>query len=97
VGAYGTQNSTSASESANQMYVSGNNLNLDVGETLLLYRVTNYYIDASPNGMIPATRKNILTMYPKHEDKIREFMKSKNTNLNKDKDVVELAQFLSQL
>lgn len=97
VGAYGTQNSTSASESTNQMYISGNNLNLDVGETLLLYRVTSYLIDASPNEMLPATRKNVMMMYPKHEDKIRDFMKTKNTNMNKEEDVLELAQFLSQL
>lgn len=96
-GAYGSKNTSSAIESPNQIYTWMSSYGIAVSEILLLSKITSFYIKADNHEIIPAGKKNILKIFAKNEDPIKEFIKSMNINFTKESDLLELTKYLSQL
>jgi hypothetical protein len=64
---------------------------------LLISKTTNFYLEIAKNTIVPATKKNILQIFPKNEADINEFIKEKKINFSKEDDLVELTGYLSKL
>jgi len=69
---------------------------LDLRQDVILTKETTYYLGDRFNRFFLATKRNIMNMYPKHEDTISGFLKSASINLNRERDLVKLAGFLTQ-
>lgn len=96
VGAFGIPNSAGTIDSYDRTY-SRNNDRIDIDEELLLRKTSAYFIGSAERGMNPATKKNILALFPESEEGIRKFMADNATDINKDADLLKLAEFLENL
>jgi hypothetical protein len=97
VGAMGKSNTSSGIESASMVYAWMNSFQLETNETLLLSKVSTYYIVSGTGDAVPASKKNILKLFSKNEDAVREFVKKENTNFNMEKDLLALTKYLASL
>ena len=97
IGALGIPNSGSAIETVNKIESSQQTYNLDMNEVVILSKSTSYYIQTSTSEILPATKKNILNMFPENEDAVKQFIKTKNISFNKSEDLIELVKFLDDL
>lgn len=96
-GAYGLPNSTGTIESVDRLDTKWAWNRIDINESLLISKVSTYYIENEKGEILPASKKNIYTLYPKKVDAIKSFMKSNNINLLKEEEFVTLTEFLSTL
>jgi hypothetical protein len=96
VGTYGIPNSTGTITSVDRGTRAVFN-QLDVNESILLNKTTTFYLELAKNELVPVSKKTILGMFPKHENDIKEYIKSKQINFTKEDDLVELTRFLTQL
>ena len=94
IGAMGIPNSGSAIESVSQIDTHERSYDIDINETIILSRAATYLVELPDHQFVPANKKNFLKAYPTAEGDIKEFTKSKNTNFNKESDLVELVTFL---
>jgi hypothetical protein len=97
VGAFGTTNTSTAIESNNQVYSWMSTYSLNVNETLLLGKITTWYIQGSNNEILPANKKNILKVFSAKEDPIKDFIRTENINFNREADLVQLTAYISRL
>jgi hypothetical protein len=97
VGALGKTNSSSGIETPNQVYTAMNTYQLNVNEVLLLNKATNFYVLSGDNKIIPASKTNILKLFPDKQEDLRKFIKSKNTDFKKEGDLMELIKYASGL
>jgi hypothetical protein len=70
---------------------------LDINESLLISKVTNFYIENERKEIVPASRKNVLNMFSRHEDELKQFIKSNGIDFTKEEDLEELTGYLSRL
>jgi hypothetical protein len=70
---------------------------LDINESLLISKVTTYYIVNDRSEFSPASRKNVLNMFARHEDEVKQFIKSNGIDFNNQQDLEELTGYLSKL
>lgn len=97
IGGYGIPNSTASIESIDRIDTRITFNQLDINETLLLSKTTKFYLEKENNSLVPASKKNILNMFPKHKTAIRQYMEAHQINFSKENDLVELAGYISQL
>lgn len=95
-GAFGIPNSSSAIDNYNQIFTWMGSYQLDSNELLLLSKETNFYI-FSGNKKLPASKKNILDLFSKNKEQIKEFIDSKNISFSKEKDLFQLAEYIARL
>ena len=96
-GGYGIPNSTGTISSVEHVDNWLAYTQIDINENLLISKVTTYYIENENGEMLPAAKKNILNLYPKKEGEIKTFIKEKSLDLNKEDDLLQLAQFLAKM
>lgn len=96
-GGYGIPNSSGSIESIDNVYANTGFKQLDINETLLLSKVTYFYVENDEKQPVPASKKNILKLFPKQATSIKEFIKAKNIDFSKENDLVALTGYLSQL
>lgn len=96
-GAFGIPNSASAIDSYNQVYTWMGSYQLNLNELLLLNKETTFYISGRNFDVVPASRKNVLQLFSKNDKQIRDFIDSKKTSFSNEKDLIELAAFISKL
>jgi hypothetical protein len=96
-GGYGIPNSsgTIASVDHADSWLARNQI--DINESLLISKVTTFYIENEKGEIMPAAKKNILNLYPKKDDEIRTFIKEKSLDLTKEDHLVQLAEFLAKM
>ena len=70
---------------------------LDVDESLLLSKVTTFYIQTERNEIVPASKKNILNIFSRHEDEVKQFIKSNGIEFTRAADLEALTDYLSKL
>ena len=97
VGGYGIPNSTGTIESIDRIDTRVNYNDIDINENLLLSVTTTFYIETDKKTLVLASKKNIMNLFPKEEEKISRFIKTQKLNLEKEDDLVQLAAFLEQL
>ena len=96
-GAFGIPNSTSAIDNYNQVFTWMSSLNLDINELVLLSKVTTFFVSKGKNKKVPASKKNILDMYSKDRQKIKKFIDSEKISFSKERDLIQLAEYISKL
>lgn len=96
-GGYGIPNSTGTIESIDRIDTRVSYNQIELNESLLISKVTTFYIENHRGEILPASRKNILNLYPKHEEAIRSHIKLKGLDLNNENGLVELTDFISKL
>ena len=97
VGGYGIPNSTGTIESIDRIDTRVNYNDIDINENLLLSVTTTFYIETDKKTLVLASKRNIMNLFPKEEEKISRFIKTQKLNLEKEDDLVQLAAFLEQL
>lgn len=97
VGALGNTNTSSSMESANQVYAWMNSFQLSPNEKLLLAKTSSYFIASATGSAMPSNKKNILKLFTKNEEAIKEFIRKENTNFNNEKDLLSLTKYIASL
>ncbi|MBL7697183.1 MAG: hypothetical protein JNK79_03465 [Chitinophagaceae bacterium] len=96
-GGYGIPNTAGTIESIDRLDTRVNYNQIELNESLLISKVTTFYIENRKGEKLPASKKNILNLYSKHDDAIRSYIKSKNLDLSKEEGLIELTDFISKL
>ena len=97
IGAMGIPNSSSSIESVDRIDSDQRSYKLDLNQTLILSKSTSYYIQTSTSKILPANKKNVLNLFPKNEEALKQYIKTKNISFNKSDDLIELVKFLDDL
>jgi len=97
IGAMGISNTTGTIESMNRYDMKVRYNELDINENLLLSKTTSFYLETASRTLVPASKKNVFTLFPRHENAIKEYIKSKQITFDNADDLTALTQYLSQL
>lgn len=97
VGAFGIPNSGSAIENVDQVQTYQRNFDIDINETIILSKATYFMIETDKHDYLVANKKNITRVAPDKSNEIKEYLKTKNVNFNKQEEVVELVNYISGL
>lgn len=97
VGGYGISNSTGSIDAWTQVDSKVNYNNVDINEKLLLNKTTKYYLETGNGGLVPASKKNVLSLFSKHQDKIKEYIKNHEIDFTREDHLSELTGYLAQL
>lgn len=97
VGGLGITNSTGTIESIDRLDTKVNYNQIDINEKLLLSKTTKFYIETEKNELVPASKKNILSLFSRHESAIKEYIKKNQVDFSREDDLAELTGYLSQL
>ena len=96
-GGYGIPNTAGTIESIDRIDTRANYNQIELNESLLISKVTTFYIQNQKGELMAASKKNILSLYPKHEGDIKAFIKDKNLDLTNEDQLIELTDFVSKL
>jgi len=97
IGAMGIPNSGSAIESVEKIDTYQRSYNIDVNETVILSKSSTFFIQTATSDIIPATKKNVLSLFPANESTVKEYIRSKSISFNKASDLMEMVKFLDEL
>jgi hypothetical protein len=97
IGAMGIPNSASAIESVEKIDTYQRSYDIDLNETVILSTATSYLIQSPTSEIVPATKKNVLSLFSNNEDVIKEYIKSNKISFNNRGDLMKLVSFLDQL
>jgi hypothetical protein len=97
IGAFGIPNSGTAIETVDRIEDNQRSYRLNPNETLILRKSTSYYIQTAASEIIPANKKNAVSLFPNNQEAVKEYLKTHNVNFNKESDLIELVNFLDTL
>ena len=97
IGAYGSTNNSVSMISFKSMQEGGRLYDLVVNEDIVLKKQTKYYFGDHFNQFLPATKTNLLTLFPKEEQRIGKYLKENRINFNDKSDLEKTVQFVEQL
>ncbi len=93
--AYDMSSSVSSIRNVNSYTTEGKIYNLAVREEVVLTRETYYYFGNKYNQFAPATKKDIMSLYPKHRNEISKYIKENEVRFQDREDLEKLLQFLA--
>lgn len=93
--AYDMSSSVSSIKNVNSYTTEGKIYDLAVKEDVVITRETYYYFGNKYNHFLPATKKNLMNLYPKHRNDISNYIKEAETRFHERKDLEKLLQFLT--
>jgi hypothetical protein len=97
MGGYGQPSFTSAITNL-KSYDDGRRLyDLTVKEDLVFSPEHRYYLGDKYNRFLPATRKNVLDLFNKHQKVLKQYFDEKKVDFQKAEDIEQLYAFLVQL
>jgi hypothetical protein len=67
-----------------------------VNEDLLFSREERFYIGDKYNHFLPINKKNLLELFGKYEDELKQYLKEQKPSFNKKDDMVKLVEFLEK-
>jgi hypothetical protein len=94
---YGTSSSGSATTSYGSLPAGGDFHMLVANEDMVFQRTLEYYISDPEGGFDMFNKKNVLHLYPQHEDKIKAYLKANKVNFDLKEDLLRFAGFLETL
>jgi hypothetical protein len=97
VGGLGIPNSTGTIESIDRIDTRIDYNQIDINEKLLLNKTTRFFIETEKKELIPASKKNILSLFPKQEDAIKAYIKSHQIDFTREDHLADLTGYLAQL
>jgi hypothetical protein len=92
---YGTSSSGSATNSYGMMPLAGNFYKLIANEDMLFQRTLEYYLSDQSGEFVQYNKKNLIHLFPQHEDEIKAYIKTNKTSFEKRDDLIRLSDFLS--
>ena len=97
MGAHNTPSTTFAIASISTLVdIFGKSHDLILNEDVILRKVTNYYFGDKYNLFVPASKKNLLSLFPKEQKSLANYLKENKVNFTKKNDLEKLTQFLEQ-
>lgn len=94
---YGTTSAGAAMTSYGTLPANGNFYRLTANTDMVFQRTLEYYLSDPSGGFVQYTKKNVLQLFPQHEDKIKAYLKASKINFDKRDDLIKLAGYLSAL
>jgi len=94
---YGVSGTGSSTESYNSLPADGNYYKLHANSDMVFQRMRDYYLSTPDNGFQPFTKKNVLKLFPKNENAIKDYLKSNDIDFGSREDLIKLAGFLQSL
>jgi hypothetical protein len=92
---YDMMSSTSSVTSLRSLLDGRRLYNLEVKEQTLISTFTQYYFGDKFNRFIPATKKNLLSMFPQYANPIKKFCKSNGIDFSKKEGLKTVVSFIS--
>lgn len=74
----------------------GKTHDLLLNEDLLLRKKPAYYLGDRYNHFVPASKKNLLLLFPKEQNKLSTYLNENKVNFDRKADLEKLAQFLTE-
>lgn len=96
-GGYGQTYNSSAVTSVNLLDDGKQTHKLTVKENIVLTRAVQYYFGDRWDHFVPASKKNVLELFAKHEGTIRQYLKETKVDFQKEEDLQALFLFLAKL
>ena len=97
IGAYNTANSSSFITTYSSYTEHGKSFDLTIMEDMDLRKVEHYFFGDKYNAFVLATKKNLLTLFPKQQRQIQTYLKENKIDFNRKEDLEKVVQFLAQL
>jgi hypothetical protein len=97
IGGLGIPNSTGTIESIDRIDTRIDYNQIDINEKLLLNKTTRFFLETDKHELVPASKKNILSMFPRHEAAIKEYIKQHQIDFTRQEHLAELTGYLAQL
>ena len=97
IGAFGIPNSGSAIETVERIEDNQRSYKINPNETVILRKSSAYFMQTATSEILPANKKNVVTLFPQHEEAVKNYLKTHNVNFNKSSDLLELVNFLDTL
>lgn len=94
---YGTSSSGSATNSYGSLPVDGNFYKLTANKDMIFKRTLQYYIATPESGFNICSKKNVIQLFPQHEDKIKSYLKSNKVKFDSREDLLRLADYIKSL
>jgi len=94
---YGTSSSGSATTSYGSLPVGGNFYMLTANEDMVFQKTREYYLSDQSGGFVSYNKKNVIQLFPQHEDAIKAYIKSNKIKFDNRDDLIRLAGYLSAL
>jgi len=95
-GGFGQSSSTNGISTYSSLYVGGQRTELTEKRELTLLRQTSFYIGNQFNHFLPATKKNLIKLFGKKQDRIETYLKENNTSFNSEEDLKKLVSFINE-
>ena len=93
--AFDMSSSVSSIRSVKSYTTEGKIYDLTVTEDLVLTRETHYFFGNKFNQFVPATKKNLLELYPKQRNDINNYIKEHEVRFHHREDLEKLLHFLA--
>jgi hypothetical protein len=71
-------------------------INLILNQDVIMRKKPVFYLGDKYGRLVPATKKNLLFLFPKQEDRIADYLKENKINFSSREDLVRLTRFLEQ-
>lgn len=96
-GAFGTSGSGAAISSYTSYHAAGSRYGLTVNADISLRKVQQYYLGNQYKRFVPATKKNLMQLFPKYQRSLEMYLKESAIDFTKTADLEKLAQFIQSL
>ena len=97
IGAFGIPNSGSAIETVERIEDNQRSYKISPNETVILRKSSAYFLQTATSEILPANKKNVVSLFPQQEEAVKNYLKTHNVNFNKSSDLLELVNFLDTL
>ena len=94
-GGYGIPNASGTIESIDRIDTRLNYNQIEINESLLIHKVTTFYIEDEKGEIFVASRKNVLNNFPKKQEAIKSYIKAKNVDFSNGEHLIGLNRFIS--
>lgn len=94
-GAYGLSSGTTAAVNLSSI-LERRAYELNTEQELVLAKSTTYFL-GNKNEILPAEKKNVVKLFPRHKKAISDYINNKAVNFDKEEDLIRLTSFLQSL
>lgn len=96
-GAYNSTNTSVGMQSFKSMEQGGRLYDLVVDEDIILKKMEKYYFGDAFNQFVVASKTNLMTLFPKEQQRIGAYLKANRINFNDQKDLEKTVQYLEEI
>jgi hypothetical protein len=97
MGAFNQANTSASIATVSTFTGKGGNYELILNEDVDLRKAEQFFLVDPYNQFVLASRKNVLDLFPKHQQAIKTYLKENSVEFSKQEDLEKLVQFLATL